>query len=102
MINRHDGVFDRKLNCVIHTWRDVARNLVGFVYIFDEDRVYIVYFSPGANDVKGTGMSIHMHITRTRHVDDPTYIAGYKIETPPDPETDQKLDSLALPEDCFK
>jgi hypothetical protein len=80
---RHDGVWNSNLQCVIATWRDVGRNLVGFLYRWEDNRVAIIYFS-----VDDSGYTYRVHHTAAHYVDDPAFVSGWRLDTLPNPDND--------------
>jgi len=90
-----NGHYDNKLKCYVYTWRDPARCLVGFIYKSDDDSARVVYFSP-----VHYSYGIKVHVTDVVRVESRgNEFGGYRLLTAPDPERDQGVSHVELPEE---
>ena len=86
------GHYDRKLKARVSTWVDRGRTLVGFLYEFDDsDECHLYYWEPQPGKV-----SFRLHKTKLVYVDDPAYVVGRRLESMPDPLTDEVVNTFDL------
>ena len=84
---RMDGMWSRKLDCVIYPWIDRGRNLAGHVYLNNTSGKGVIIYQAIKND----GMKVQSHRTSIHRVEDPEWVAGYRMDSTPDPDTDDEF-----------
>lgn len=85
LLLRRDGEWNDDHQCIISTWRDAGRNLVGHIFHWPEDNhAAIVYYRATI----GKAVTIKIHVTTTEYIDDPHYVSGVRLGTLPDPTSD--------------